>query len=134
MLALVKLVAGLVAGPLFDYLKTVKAAELSRETLAAEVEKAMLASGERIAAEAARVVTAEIQGDSWLQRNWRPIVALVSFGSCWFVIFPYGFLVAWGWLPQVRFGEQGLQYFFTLTTICVGGYIGGRTIEKVFRR
>lgn len=134
MLAILKLVSSLVAGPLFDYLKTAKQAELSRETLAAEIERALIANQTQIAGLQRDVIMAEIGGEDWLQRNWRPIVAMTSFFSYWFVIFLYPFLLKAGLVPQVSFGEVGLQNFFYLTTVCVGGYIGGRTIEKVMRR
>ncbi len=78
------------------------------------------------------VLVAELRGESRLQRSWRPVVALTAFFSYWFVIIAYPFLLAWGLLPQVRFGEAGLQNMFWLTTITVGGYIGGRTLEKLF--
>ena len=68
-----------------------------------------------------------------MQRYWRPVVALTAFFSYWFVIIAYPFLHAWGVLPAVRFGEAGLQNMFWLTTVAVGGYIGGRTVEKVTR-
>lgn len=108
--------------------------EITKAELDAGIQKAALESATEIAGHQASVIIAEAQGESWLQRNWRPIVALVAFFSCWFVIFPYAFFVKWGLLPQVFFGEKGLEYFFTLTTVCVGGYIGGRTLEKMAGR
>ena len=131
---MIKLLASILVGPIFDLINKAGERKLSREALAAEIEKALIASQAQLAAEQSRVIVAEAQGEGWLQRSWRPIVALVAFFSCWFVIFPYGFLVAWGWLPQIRFGEAGLQWFFDLSKIAVGGYIAGRTIEKVMRK
>lgn len=131
---MIKLLASILVGPLFDAINKAGERRLSREALAAEIEKALIASQAQIAAEQSKVIVAEAQGESWLQRSWRPIVALTAFFSYWFVIFPYGFLVKWGFLPQVYFGEQGLDNFFWLTAISVGGYIGGRTIEKVMRK
>ena len=131
---MIKLLASILVGPIFDAINKAGERKLSREALAAEIEKALIASQAQLAAEQSRVIVAEAQGEGWLQRSWRPIVALVAFFSCWFVIFPYGFLVAWGWLPQIRFGEAGLQWFFDLSKIAVGGYIAGRTIEKVMRK
>lgn len=107
--------------------------EADKDKLKAEIETALIGAGTELAKTQASTIIAEAQGDSWMQRNWRPIVALTSFFSCWFVIFPYGFLVKWGLLPQIYFGQDGLKYFFTLTTVCVGGYIAGRTAEKVFK-
>ena len=134
MLGLFSLVAKLLAGPLFDYLKTAKQAEMSRDVLQAEIEKALIASQSEIAAEQAKIITAEITGEDWLQRNWRPIVALTSFFSYWFVIFAYPFFYTFGLLPLVRFGEAGLDNFWKLTMLCVGGYIGARSVEKIMRK
>lgn len=134
MLGLFSLVAKLLAGPLFDYLKTAKQAEMSRDVLQAEIEKALIASQSEIAAEQAKIITAEITGEDWLQRNWRPLVALTSFFSYWFVIFAYPFFESFGLLPFVRFGEVGLDNFWKLTMLCVGGYIGARSVEKIMRR
>ncbi len=130
MTALFSLIASIVAGPLLDYLKSADQAKLSRAALEAEIQKALIASQSEIAAEQARIVIAEAGGD-WLQRNWRPLVALTAFFSYWFVIVGYPFLYAWALLPPVRFGEEGLRNLFWLTVTCVGGYIGGRTLEKI---
>ena len=61
-------------------------------------------------------------------------MALTAFFSYWFVIVGYPFALAWELVPFVRFGEAGLQNLFWLTTICVGGYIGGRSLEKIMRK
>ena len=101
----------------------------------AEVKLAeVLANAEKEIAESqAEVVKAEISGDSWLQRTWRPVVALSAFFSYLYVIIIYPHLVAFGHMPSLGFGEVGLQNLFYLTTICVGGYIGSRGLEKVVR-
>lgn len=66
----------------------------------------------------ADVVKAEAQGSSWLQRNWRPITMLT-------------FLVlvvcdSFGWLA-FRLSEEAWQ----LLEIGMGGYVIGRSVEKV---
>jgi hypothetical protein len=132
-IALAGTLARLLAGPLFDWLKSRDAAALSRAALAAEIEKALLAHAGELAELQAGIVGAELRG-SWLQRHWRPIVALTAFFSYWFVIVGYPFALAWGLAPEVRFGEVGLQNLFWLTVTCVGGYIGGRSLEKIFGR
>jgi hypothetical protein len=65
-----------------------------------------------------KIVTAEAQGQSWLQRNWRPItmmtfLVLVVFDSFGLLAFRLS-SEAWGLL------QLGL-----------GGYVVGRTVEKV---
>lgn len=73
------------------------------------------------------VIVAEAQGDSWLQRNWRPLTMLnftiIMFNN--FIIAPY--LQAWfGWSVVLTIPEQ----MWGLLTVGIGGYIASRTIEK----
>ena len=141
MSGIASLLTGLLTGPLvkavLDVFERARAAKLDRAAIEAELQRAIATELTRFVIteiEARRdVLIAELHGESWLQRNWRPIVALTAFFSYWFVIVAYPFLHAWGWLPPVRFGEVGLQNLFWLTTITIGGYIGGRTLEKIAR-
>ena len=74
------------------------------------------------------VVVSEAQGESWLQRNWRPLIML-SFGSILvnnYILVPW--LIALGVdnaavldIPEGMWG---------LLTMGLGGYVVGRTIEK----
>lgn len=128
-----ELIVDAVLGPVLGVVSKYIDKEADKDKLKADLEKALIGAGTDLAKTQASTIIAEANGESWLQRNWRPIVALTSFFSCWFVIFPYGFLVQWKILPQIYFGQDGLKYFFTLTTVCVGGYIAGRSAEKVFR-
>lgn len=66
----------------------------------------------------ADIVKAEAQGESWIQRNWRPITMLT-------------FLVlvvcdCFGWLV-FRLAPEA----WTLLQIGLGGYVVGRSAEKV---
>lgn len=75
----------------------------------------------------ARVVIAEATGESWLQRNWRPTTMmffLVLLGSYWF-----------GLAPQYLIDNPSIvSNLFTLLEIGIGGYIVGRSAEKVTER
>jgi hypothetical protein len=67
-------------------------------------------------------IQAEAKGESWLQRNWRPIVALFLtglVGSYWF-----GYTA-----PNLT--PASIDDLFSLVKICLGGYVGGRSIEKI---
>jgi hypothetical protein len=64
------------------------------------------------------IITAEANGQSWLQRSWRPttmltFLALVVFDS-------------FGWLANPLAQEA-----WTLLQIGIGGYVTGRSIEKI---
>lgn len=64
------------------------------------------------------VIVAEAQGQSWMQRNWRPITMLTFLTL---VVFD-----SFGVLPW-RLSEQAWE----LLQIGLGGYVIGRSAEKV---
>lgn len=66
---------------------------------------------------------AEIKGESWLQRNWRPIFMVV----CIYIVFHNYVLVPIVGITPTNMPDQ----LWTLITIGLGGYLGGRTVEKV---
>lgn len=70
------------------------------------------------------VILAEANGDSWLQRNWRPVVmlwlmALIS--AYWFGLTPKGIT------------EDIALSMFSLVKLGLGGYVVGRTGEKMMK-
>lgn len=70
----------------------------------------------------AQIVKAEAQGTSWLQRNWRPMVALFLtglVGAYWF-----------GFTPP-NLSPASVADCFSLVKICLGGYVVGRSAEKI---
>ena len=70
-----------------------------------------------------RVVIAEAQSQSWLARSWRPLTMLVFVGIIFFnyIISPLFSLEALTIVPDM----------WALLKLGIGGYIGGRTVEKV---
>jgi predicted MFS family arabinose efflux permease len=77
--------------------------------------------------EQASIIKAEATGHSWLQRNWRPILMLVivAIVANNYLLFPY--------LSMFTDKTVILELpdkLWTLMTLGVGGYIGGRTVEK----
>ncbi len=67
-------------------------------------------------------VQAEAKGDSWLQRNWRPMVALFFTGLVGAYWFGYN-------APNLP--ASSVDDLFGLVKICLGGYYIGRSVEKV---
>jgi hypothetical protein len=65
-----------------------------------------------------KVITAEAQGASWMQRNWRPITMLVFLALV--VADTFG-------LTEFRLAEEA----WTLLQIGLGGYVVGRSAEKI---
>ena len=69
------------------------------------------------------IITAEAQGN-FLQRSWRPLIMIwfaVLLGLYWF-----------GFAPDYLIESPStVDQLFDLLKIGIGGYIGGRTLEKV---
>ena len=75
------------------------------------------------------IIIAEAQGQSWLQRNWRPVMMLT-----------FGFIVLWNhaaapifaWAFGANLPPLSLPGgLWTTIQIGIGGYIGGRSLEKI---
>lgn len=71
-----------------------------------------------LAAKQAEVITTEAQSDSWLTKSWRPITMLVLLS-----------LVVLSWFGV---GPQPMPSdLWDIIKIGLGGYIGGRSLEKI---
>ncbi len=68
------------------------------------------------------VVKAEAEGESWLQRNWRPLVMI------WFSILVGGYW--FGWTPE-NLTEDAVLALFEIVQFGLSGYIVGRSAEKI---
>ncbi len=111
-------VAGGVADRFFpDPEEETKRIELQQALMAAVLERTS-----EIERAAADVVRAEAQGQSWLQRNWRPITMLVFVGLI---------LARWlGWsVPNL--GDAEVLKLWDIVEIGLGGYVIGRSAEKI---
>lgn len=75
----------------------------------------------------AKIITAEAQGESSLQKNWRPILMLtiVAIVANNYIIFPYLSL-----FTNKAIMLELPDKLYNLMTIGVGGYITGRSCEK----
>lgn len=85
----------------------------------------------------ADVVIAEAQGESWLQRNWRPILMLtcITIVAFNFLVVP---IMSWAVVasglaiippPMIPMPAE----LWSLMTLGVGGYVAGRTVEKTVK-
>lgn len=71
---------------------------------------------------AANIIVAEAQGESWLQRNWRPLLMVL-----------FGIIVANNYVVVPIFGTPAAEIppdMWDLLKLGVGGYVVGRTAEK----
>ncbi|MCO1335182.1 holin family protein [Microbulbifer sp. OS29] len=89
--------------------------------LKAQVDSQLIAMDMAELQSATQVITAEASGESWLQRNWRPVTMLT------FV----GLIVAhWlGWTAENLSEDQTLA-LLEIVKIGLGGYVVGRSAEK----
>lgn len=65
-----------------------------------------------------QIIKAEEMGNSWLQRNWRPVTMMTFLGLV--------LCDSFGWLPN-RLAPEA----WTLLQIGLGGYTIGRSAEKI---
>jgi len=73
---------------------------------------------------AAQIIQAEAGGESWLQRNWRPIVMLTFAGLI---------VARWlGWAAP-NLSEDEYLALWEIVKIGLGGYVLGRSVEKATR-
>lgn len=70
-----------------------------------------------------KIIESEAKGESWLQRNWRPLLMCI----CMFIVFNNYVLVPYFQLPVTTLDE----HIWTLMDLGVGGYVAGRSLEKI---
>jgi hypothetical protein len=130
---ILSLVTGLMNGPVNKVLDAVVKDQELRRKLQADLEVKLTEHLGKTQELEQAIVLAEIKSEHWLSRSWRPILMLTLL---WFVVFvglilpfldfvmgaPVNFNPRWQALPP---------QFWDFLSIGVGGYIGGRTLEKV---
>lgn len=82
----------------------------------------------RMAEAQSRIITAEATSDSWIAKNWRPITMLTFVAL---VVFRWTGLLSVLGFPQVNVSEAIEKELWLIIQIGLGGYIGGRSVEKV---
>ena len=132
--ALIKLVSGPLVKALMDLYKGYNQRQVTEAQLRRDLEKTVLGTFEEVAKSQADVIIAEAKGENWLQRNWRPMVAVAFAFIVFFYVLLMPILVAWFGIPPVRVGDQLLEWIKDIVIICLGGYIGGRTLEKIVEK
>ena len=94
----------------------------------AELVKAAMDKDSELQKVAASIIVAEAQGESWLQRNWRPLTMLTFV----FIIFNNYILAPYTQLFfDVSVVLETPPDLWDLIKIGLGGYVVGRSAEKV---
>ncbi|NNL43297.1 MAG: hypothetical protein HKO79_12480 [Desulfobacterales bacterium] len=77
------------------------------------------------------VLIAEIQGDSWLQRNWRPITMMVfvAIVANNYILFPY--LSLFETTAEMTTKLELPKFMWDCIKLGLSGYIVGRSAEKI---
>lgn len=120
-------------GPLLEIVKRVIPDPAERAKIEAELQTAVIDSEARIYEAQSKVVTAEAQGESWMQRNWRPsLMFFLMFVVAWHILVVP--LMALGFGVSLT-DVVGLSFVpgdvWTLLSVGMGGYIVGRSGEKI---
>jgi len=86
-----------------------------------EISNSLIGLDSKIADAQKSIIVAEANGESWLQRNWRP-VTMLTFA---------GLIVAhWlGYTPE-NLPETQVMALLDIVKVGLGGYVVGRSAEK----
>lgn len=121
-------ILGTVAGPMFEVIDKAVTDKDQANRLKTEIQRRLIDQQDAGLQARMKVVLAEATGESWLQRNWRPLlmVVIVAIVANNYLLAPYlGAMFGVG--LQLELPEQ----MWNLMTLGVGGYIAGRSGEKI---
>ena len=114
-------------GGVIDSVSTTSEEKLAAQAKLFELQAAfqakLLEADASFAAEQAKVVIAETQSESWLTRNWRPILMLT-----------FTYIIAHNFVIAPIFSAPKVDIppdMWELLKLGIGGYIGGRSLEYV---
>lgn len=95
--------------------------------LKASIQTAVLSADAQALQEQAGIVTAEAKGESWLQRNWRPVTMMVFvfIVANNYIIAPYAQAIS-----GTSVSLPTPPDLWALIKIGLGGYVVGRSAEK----
>jgi len=96
--------------------------ELKRMEIQARIQQSIIEKADEIEKAAADIIKTEAASGNWLAASWRPITMLVFVG-----------LIVARWLGYTAPDMQEAEYLsiYDLIKIGLGGYVVGRSVEKV---
>lgn len=122
MLGLLTSVAGPLLKGLFDVVDQAVEDKDQAARIKAVLQQKVLDGQMKEIEAAASIIVAEANGDSWLQRNWRPMLMCL-----------FGLIVANNYLVVPLFATPSAEIppdMWALLKIGIGGYVVGRSVEK----
>lgn len=122
-------------GPILDIVRRVVPDSEEQARLEHQLRSAAMESDARFAEAQAKVVAQEAKGNK-LQRSWRPVLMYLLMGVLiWHMMFlPFIAFALGAELTQIVGLSVVPDTVWTLLIVGMGGYIGGRTLEKVMRK
>lgn len=127
-MSLISQILGTVAGPVFEIIDQAVEDKDQAVRLKNAVQQRLIDQQDARLNARMKVILAEATGESWLQRNWRPLlmIVIVAIVANNYLLAPYlGAMFGVG--LQLQLPEQ----LWDLMTLGVGGYIAGRSGEKI---
>lgn len=124
---------GFLRGPVFDVIDKLIPDHDLQARLKAELEQAALAQQSELAKAQRDIVVAEINADSWMTRQWRPCLMFVIMGFLvvYGLVLPLADLIAGAPVTFVPRWTDIPDGMWNLLSLGVGGYVGGRSLEKL---
>jgi Holin of 3TMs, for gene-transfer release len=130
---IVELVTGLMKGPITQVLEGFIKDKATRQQLEADLKVRLTDHLAEVVALQQGVVLAEVNSEHWLTRSWRPLlmVLLMAFLVLTGLVLPLGDLIVGRVIPFNPHWQAVPPAFWEFLTIGMGGYIGGRSLEKI---
>ena len=122
MFGLISSIAGPLLKGVFDVIDQAVEDKDTAALLKAKLQEMVLTGQMKEIEAAARIIVAEAQGESWLQRNWRPLLMCL-----------FGLIIANNYIVVPLFGTPSADIppdMWALLKIGIGGYVVGRSVEK----
>ena len=114
------------ATELIDNLHTSEEEKLQQKAVLLQLQTDFLIQGlqyeEEQMKQKAAIISAEAKSESWITRSWRPITMLAFVAAT---------MAYWFGLTPDDLPPEAVESMFFLVQIGVGGYVTGRSLEKV---
>ncbi|PSJ23586.1 hypothetical protein CVH10_01625 [Halomonas sp. ND22Bw] len=127
---LIEKAVGALVEPLFDVIDQAVTDKDEANRLKQKIQSRLIDSRDSAIKARMQIILAEATGESWIQRSWRPLLMLVvvAIVANNYLLAPYlGAMFGVG--LQLELPER----LWDLMTLGVGGYIAGRSGEKIAR-
>lgn len=122
------------AADLIDNVHTSKEEKMELQAKFKEIELSLITKlsslVEKLIDAQKEVLITEMKG-SWMQKNWRPMLMMMIMAIIGnnYIVVPY-LDAMFDWSVVLTLPKE----LWTLLTVGVGGYVGGRSVEKLFKK